>query len=142
MAVDVVAGRLAAHIKNAVDASYTVGVAVGNVNYAVDRDVALAVGVNLDLDATAIVEAGNTTVALAAVSHVMYRNTSATPGENVTIGGGATPLFPVDPTPVPPGGVWFRTFPDGLTVDATHKTIRLATAAGAAVPGVLTIWGR
>jgi hypothetical protein len=142
MAVDVVAGRLAAHIKNAIEIAGVVGTAVGEVGKVVDRDVVLAVGVNLDLDMTAIGDAGNDVVAFAAVSHVMYRNTSATPGEDVTIGGGANPLFPVDPTAVPPGGIWFRVFPDGVTVDATHKTFRFATAAGAAVPGVLTVWGR
>jgi hypothetical protein len=142
-AVDAVAGRLKATIRDALNLAPSVGTNAGQINFAVaPQVVAVTSGAPLTIDLTAAVDVGNGVVALAHVVGYLFRNNSAVAGQNFTLGGGANPVHAADVVAIPPGGFVFRWVDGMLPVAGGTKNLQIAVAAGAAVPGTLTLYGR
>lgn len=123
--------------------SPAVGNAAGQLEFAVARNVTIATGVPLDIDLTAVADAAGNVVAFAKLCGWLLLNDSAVAGENLVIGGGANPIIAAaGPTARPLGASMETMTLNGIVVDATHKTFRVAAAAGAAVNGRLVLFGR
>jgi hypothetical protein len=104
------------------------------------------------IDLTSLTDIDGTTINLANVYAIEISNDSPNTGEDITHGGGTNGLYTVSPNVLPggiagggaldPSGIIIKYGTIGKTVDATHKILTLATAAGTNVPGRITILGR
>lgn len=142
-AVDAVAGRLQATIRDTLDLAPSVGTNAGQIAFVVaPQSLLVTTGAPVTFDLTNVVDVGNGVVALSHVVGYLFRNNSIVAGQNFVLGGGASPVHAADPVAVPPGGFVFRWVDGLLPVAGGTKNLQIAVAAGVAVPGTLTLYGR
>jgi len=141
---DVASGLLSGSHIHRIAQTPNVGTSAGNVNLLAPYSFTLATGTPLSIDLTAAIDAGGNTVTFGHLTHYVLENLSTVSGENIAIGGGSNGVFTLDPTTAKPnGGAKFLADPNpGITIDSTHKIITLAAAAGTAVAGRITFYGR
>lgn len=140
---DLIADLLGASFVRELLLSIPFGNAAGQVNALVGRSVAVPTATPLDIDLTAVADVAGAVVNMTKLLGWMLINQSTTPGQNYLIGGGANPIIAAAlPIPVQAGSFEFKLNLDtGTTVDGTHKTFRLATAAGTPA-GILLLFAR
>lgn len=122
----------------------TVGNSAGNVNKIYANQITLATGTTTTLDLTALTDPAGGTVSLVHVNHFLIENLSTATAEIITAGGGTNGLVDTITLPIAAnGGKLFYEAPNpGITVDSTHKLLRLDVASGTAVLVNVTILGR
>lgn len=123
----------------------SIGTAAGNVNKLYVASLTVDTGTPVSLDLTALTDPLGGTINFAKVFSIMVENLSTTTGQDITIGGGANAVIAARAdTPIGPNGCYdhiVRPNP-GHTVDATHKVLTVAVAAGTGVGFVVSILGR
>jgi hypothetical protein len=143
---DVVAGLLAGKANLAYRSpAILVGTGAGKVDRIYVATLAVTTGAPQDIDLTAVVDPSGVSIAFAFVTHIVLWNLSTTAGQDFTLGGAASnPIFAAIPTVARAnGGIIMIGDPNpGITVDGTHKNLRVAVAAGTAVAASLLVMGR
>jgi hypothetical protein len=98
------------------------------------------------IDLTTLVDIDGTTINFVNIYSIEISNDSVTTGENMTLFGGTNGLVATSTLllygGVDPGAMLHKFGSAGLTVDATHKIVTIAIAAGTNVTGKITILGR
>jgi hypothetical protein len=134
-----------ASINHTVNPSLPVGSGSGSVNLEYHTPVTVTSGSPLVLDLTNLTDPLGNAIAFAVVTAILLTNDSTTTGNDLSLGGGTTPLVATCPLPAQAAGgaVAVLAPAAGLTVTSgsTNK-LQIAAAAGSAVPGKLTILGR
>jgi len=134
-----------AAINHAVNPSLPVGSGAGSVNLEYHTPVIVTSGSPLVLDLTSLTDPLGNAIAFAVVTAILLTNDSTTATNDLSLGGGTTPLVATCPLPAQASGgaVAFLAPASGLPVTggSTNK-LQIAAAAGSAVPGRLTILGR
>lgn len=143
---DIVSGRLSGNVRHAYSGpTLTIGSGAGQIQKIVTVDFTVSAGTPLDYDLTAIDDPGGSAISFSFLTHLMIENLSTTAGQDMSLGAGANPVYATADAGViqANGGVSFKATPNpGVTIDATHKTIRITVAAGTNVQGRLTLIGR
>lgn len=142
---DILFAALAGTVSKSFDLSILFGTADGKINAIIARDLLLTSGAaqTIDLTTGALDPAGQA-VAMDTYCGYLLINGSATPGEDVSVGGGSNAIFAAEPIPIQAAsGFAYRLNPGvGTTVDGTHKNFKADIAAGTNVPVSLLIFGR
>ena len=126
-------------------ATLAVGASANQVSKPVAVELTIATGTPATIDLSSfITDDGSTASISSMVEAIKITLLSSTTGQDLTVGGGTNGLFaalPVSLKPTPRGeAVLFLATP--ITVDATHKIITLAVAAGTTVKVRVTLFGR
>jgi hypothetical protein len=124
----------------------TVGSSSGNVNKAYSVAGTVTSGSPVDIDLTAVTDPLGASLNFSQVHAILLENLSTTAGQDLTLGAGTNPLLAASTqlayAGTAPGFVLQNCGTTGITVDSTHKTVRVAVAAGTGVGYKLTIIGK
>lgn len=128
-------------------ATPTVGSAAGNVNKIYSAAVTIAAsGSPASLDLTSLLDPQGSAITFATVYAIKVTNTSTVAGQDVTVGGGTTPIVANVSDPLYAGtdpGCFLQKYGSvEKTVDSTHKLLAITIAAGTNVIVNVTIIGK
>lgn len=145
LSINVAAGPLSGTVRQTYGGpTLTIGSTAGQINRKHSVDFAVTAGTPYTLDLTALTDLNGAAMSFSFWTHLLIENESTTTGQDMTVGGGTNGVFTADPVPIQANGggrMWLNPNP-GVTVDGTHKIIQITVAAGTAVAGKLTIFGR
>lgn len=145
MSAGFAAGAVSGSANHRNEIIFPVGAAAGQVGFIVIVPLLIVnAATPTIIDLTSVRDIGGNLVTFGHLTHYALTNQSITPGEDMTEGGGANPVIAAASEVCPAvGGIVGKAFPNpGKVVDGTHKNFQVAVAAGANVPGLLTLWGR
>lgn len=133
------------NVNESLNESLTVGAAAFNVNCVYSAPFTVTNGTPKTWDLTSITDALGNALVFTNVTAIAVKNLSVTSGQDMTLGGAISnsilTAFPVVMAAQPQlSGLALCGIE--LTVDGTHKILELTVAAGTAVAGQITIFGR
>lgn len=137
----------------AINDQSTQEIAVGSGAGSADKEYSAAfvvtTGSPLVLDVTNLLDLLGGTINMLHVLAVKITNSSKTPGQDMTVGGGSNPLFAAFPITLKANAgasdvdfLGFHSPNPGIATSGSIKNIQISVAAGTSVPGNITILGR
>jgi hypothetical protein len=121
----------------------TVGSSAGNVNKVYSTAVSVDTASASSIDLTSVTDPLGNAVNFGTVTRIMLSNGSTTAGQIVTPFGGSNGVMSTGTQVLNPGGcLLWDGGSVGVTIDGSHKILRLAAAAGSAVPISITVLGQ